>query len=140
MSQPQRPYLLLADDDPDDQEMFAEPFLEENPGAHIVFMNDGQAVLDYLSQHKDNWPCVMLLDYKMPKLNGCDVLATIKKDERYKDLHKVIWSTSDNSDYVGNCMRHGANRYFKKPNSIEELNVLVRYLSKVYQSAQAGVQ
>ncbi|MDP4150161.1 MAG: response regulator [Bacteroidota bacterium] len=140
MTQLQRPYLLIADDDPDDQEMFAEPFLEQNPGANIVFVNDGQAALEYLGKHEGDWPCVMLLDYKMPKLNGCDVLAKIKKEDRYKSMHKVVWSTSDNPDYVSNCLRHGADKYFKKPNSIEELNDLVRYLSKVYQSAQASVQ
>jgi CheY-like chemotaxis protein len=132
MSNPS-PYLLLADDDIDDQELLAERFLQRNPETRIEFCNNGEEVLHFLQRCSSNdLPAVILLDYKMPVVTGVEVLKIIGADDRYKDVRKLVWSTSGNPEYVGECARFGAERYFTKPGDMHELDEIVSYLTNLF--------
>ena len=134
----QSPYILLADDDQDDQDLFAELFLAQNPHAKIIFFNDGQEVLTYLEGcDPDHLPLLIMLDYKMPILTGADVLNMIEKDARYRHIPKIVWSTSNRPEYASRCFQHGADQYFTKPNDMTEMEKIIGYLSRIFRSRLA---
>lgn len=121
------PTILLAEDDPDDQELIVHAFSEVSPSFNLHIVNDGIEVLNFLSTTSDNkLPCLIVLDYNMPQLNGAQVLQQLINDDRYKDIPKIILSTSANPKYVEDCLGKGANAYRIKPDSFTQLVILAK--------------
>ncbi len=132
------PYIALADDDADDQQMLANRILEDHPEIHIKFFGDGREVTRYLENcPSTELPTLLILDYKMPIQTGADVLKTLQADKRYNAIRKIVWSTSGNNQYAAECIRYGAERYFTKPNSIQQLDTIVGELDEILRAAQA---
>jgi CheY-like chemotaxis protein len=132
-------YILVADDDPDDQEMLVERFRELHPDAGVQLVANGYQVLDYLRNcPTEQLPEVLVVDYKMPGITGAEVLQAIQHEERYRDLPKVVWSTSNNQEYIDKAMNSGADKYFTKPHDMRGLNKMVEFLSHLFQSRQKG--
>jgi CheY-like chemotaxis protein len=126
------PYIAVADDDPDDQEMLANRILKKHPGIPIKFFNDGQEITRYLETcPTPGLPALVILDYKMPIKTGAEVLKTLQADNRFNVIRKIVWSTSGNNRYVTECLRYGAEKYFTKPNSIEQLDEMVSQLDDI---------
>jgi CheY-like chemotaxis protein len=74
--------ILLADDDPDDQELIVHAFTEVSPSFRLHIVNDGKEVINFLSTVSDNkLPCLIVLDYNMPELNGAQVLQKLTDDK-----------------------------------------------------------
>ena len=116
------PFLLVVDDDPDDQEMLVEYMTQLDPSLVIKCFGSGIEMLDFLSASDvSELPKMLLLDYSMPVLNGAEVLEAMALIPKYQAIQKIIWSTSDNQAYVHKCLSNGAERYFKKPSSLDEL-------------------
>lgn len=129
------PYILIGDDDADDQEFLAESFLSLQPEAELRFFNDGSEIIAFLDQSAtDQLPVFILLDYKMPIVSAPEVLMAIQKDPRYQGIPKIVWSTSDNPEFTEKCYKYGAKRYFAKPSSPAQMDEIVAYLSQLYQS------
>jgi CheY-like chemotaxis protein len=79
-------------------------------------VSNGSMVMDFLGKTKDDeLPSLIVLDYNMPNMNGAEVLEQLCKDSRYKKIPKIVWSTSNNSSYIKECMEKGATSYFVKP-------------------------
>ncbi|HXB32248.1 MAG TPA: response regulator [Puia sp.] len=115
-------YILLADDDGDDQDLLTESILLHRPSALIKTVNNGPQVLAWLDECPDGQlPVILILDYKMPMLNAAQVLDELNSNARYADLPKVVWSTSSNRQHVDECLSRGALGYFPKPNDVTEL-------------------
>ena len=88
-------FILLGEDDADDQEMLKEVFTSIDQSFILFFVNSGNEVLSALEKLKgDQMPCLIVLDYNMPGLNGADILRELSTNERYKDIPKIVWSTS----------------------------------------------
>jgi CheY-like chemotaxis protein len=118
-------YILLADDDGDDQDLLTESILQQRPSALIKTVNNGPQVLAWLDECPDEQlPAMLILDYKMPILNAAQVLDELNANTRYADLPKVVWSTSSNRKHIDECLSKGAWRYFPKPNNVTELAVI----------------
>ncbi len=133
-------HIALADDDPDDQEMLAERFQRRHSDVRFTFYKDGQHVLGYLQNcPADELPNVLLLDYKMPIATGVEVLKAIYNDHRYDRIHKIVWSTSGNTEYVTACQQYGCKRYFTKPNDLRQLDQIIDYLSAQYRASSNPV-
>jgi CheY-like chemotaxis protein len=66
-------------------------------------------------------PCLIILDYNMPGLNGGQVLKAICQSMRYKSIPKIIWSTSDDMHNIKTCMDTGATTYLVKPFNLSEI-------------------
>ena len=131
----ERPYILIADDDPEDQELLAERFQRLQPAAGVECVANGYQVLDYLRNCLTaDLPAVLVVDYKMPGITGAEVLQAIQHEERYRDLPKVVWSTSNNQEYIDRAMNSGADRYFTKPHDMQNFDKMVKYLSDLFQS------
>ena len=88
--------ILLADDDADDRELLEEAILSIETDAVIHAAASGNEALTVLNNSSDKeLPCLIILDYNMPDLNGAEVIEIIINDNRYKDIPVLIWSTSN---------------------------------------------
>jgi len=129
------PYILLADDDPDDRDSLIRPFLQQNPGVRVVSFGDGQELLSFLVDCPDDeLPVLILMDYKMPYVTAAEILQSLAADPRYDGIPKLVWSTSGRAEYVDRCVQNGASQYFTKPNSLPELASIVDRMTGVFRS------
>jgi CheY-like chemotaxis protein len=135
---PITPYILIADDDPEDQEMIIELLRERLPDACIKSIPNGTDLMEWLSGCAHNeLPSLMLLDYKMPGMTGADVLRATELDGNYKPIPKLIWSTSNNAEYIELCMRRGALQYFVKPNDLAGLGRIADAVQELFLRAHS---
>ena len=128
--------ILIVEDDPNDVELTLTALEEYNLANEVVITRDGQQALDYLhcrgefnSRSGDN-PAVMLLDLKLPKINGLEVLQQIRSDERLKMIPVVVLTSSHEEKDMIRSYQLGVNAYVVKPvdfhefvNAVKELGV-----------------
>lgn len=113
--------ILLVEDDPKDIELTLDALGEHNLANTIVVARDGVEALDYLyrrdafAQRPQGNPVVILLDIKMPRLDGLQVLRHLKADEHLRFIPIVILTSSRESRDLEECYRLGANAYVVKP-------------------------
>ncbi len=118
--------FLLADDDPEDQEMLEEAILHADPTIKLHMEKNGQQAVQYLESCTDGeLPCFIILDYKMPVFNAVEVLERIRFQPRLSAIPKVVWSTSNQPEHVRLCLQKGALEYFVKPSHLGELKNIV---------------
>lgn len=115
-------YLLLVEDNPDDEELTIVALQENNIGNPVVVVRDGAEALDYLigkeGTGKDapqDLPVVVLLDLKLPKINGLEVLRRLRDHERTKYLPVVVLTSSREEEDRIQSYSLGANSYVRKP-------------------------
>lgn len=114
--------ILVGEDDPDDQEFLKDIFASVDPGFLLIFLHNGALVIDYLERcESDSLPCLILLDYNMPEMDGSDILKKLSGEARYQNIPKIIWSTSSSPTYRNKCLELGATEYLVKPSSIQAL-------------------
>jgi CheY-like chemotaxis protein len=126
--------ILLIEDDIKDVELTISALGEKNLANDVIVMRDGADALDYLfrrGQHAsrvEGLPVVILLDLKMPKVNGIQVLKQIKEDEKLKILPVVILTSSRESRDLEECYKLGVNAYVVKPVKFPEFVEAVKGL------------
>jgi CheY-like chemotaxis protein len=119
--------ILIADDDVDDLEFLMDAITRIDATAEIDTVANGVQVLQYLSGcDLSNLPGLIILDYKMPFLNGAEVLEEMKTRGLYGDIPKIIWSTSNDNDLIKRCTIAGAVNYFPKPTKASDLMAMAR--------------
>ena len=124
--------ILFGEDDIDDEELLKELFSSVDNSFSLTFINNGKQVIDYLNELTDDrLPCLIILDYNMPQLNGADILKELKIHLRYKEIPKIIWSTSQTETYRSKCMELGANDYIIKPSKVNDLIDAIKYMISV---------
>jgi CheY-like chemotaxis protein len=105
--------FLLADDDPDDWEIFQEGLLETAPSHILHWVKHGDSVLPEV---KEIIPDILFLDLNIPGgSNGIDCLRMIKQEPALRSLPIVIYTTSNAADHIKECYSLGASRYLLKP-------------------------
>jgi CheY-like chemotaxis protein len=128
--------ILIVEDDPNDVELTLTALEEYNLANEVVVTRDGQQALDYLycqgkfhARPNEN-PAVMLLDLKLPKVGGLEVLQQIKSDERLKMMPVVVLTSSNEEKDMVRSYSLGVNAYVVKPvdfhefvNAVKELGV-----------------
>lgn len=114
--------ILLVEDNPDDEELTIRSLRKANITNHIQVAQDGQEALEYLfceGKYQDRdaskKPTVVLLDLKLPKLNGIDVLRQMRADERTQLIPVVVLTSSSEDEDMLNSYESGANSYVRKP-------------------------
>ncbi|MDT8369218.1 MAG: response regulator [Longimicrobiales bacterium] len=127
--------ILLVEDDPDDQELTLRAIRAENLKNEIVVVEDGAQALDYLfarGTYADRdpklLPQVVLLDLKLPKVDGLEVLRQIRGDGRTRLLPVVILTSSKEERDIAAGYGLGANSYVQKPVDFDEFCEAVRKL------------
>jgi two-component system, response regulator len=126
------PLILLVDDDANDEEL-ARIALERAQIPHrLVVARDGADALDWLFKRGDHAgrgeePSLrlILLDLKLPRLNGLEVLEHIRRDERTKSVPVVVFTSSLEQNDVSDSYRLGANAYIRKPVDFHEYKELI---------------
>ncbi len=126
---PSSKFILFGEDDIDDEELLKELFSSVDPSFELTFINNGRHLIEHLDGLSDNQlPCLLILDYNMPELNGADILENLKTRDRYADLPKIIWSTSGTETYRKKCLDLGAEDYIIKPSRVSELVQAIKYM------------
>jgi CheY-like chemotaxis protein len=134
--------VLVAEDDPSDAFLLQRAFTAAQIPATLHFVRDGQEAIDYLqgeakySNRNDHpLPDLMLLDLKMPKLNGFDVLSWLRARPGLKRLLVAVLTSSDQSVDINRAYDLGANSYLLKPHGSTDLVDLVKRLQKYWLEA-----
>ena len=127
--------ILLVEDNPDDELLARRAFKKSHIANEIVVVRDGQEALDYLfgeGQYAGRdisiRPQVILLDLKLPKVDGLEVLQRMRADERTKRLPVVVLTSSDEQQDIVESYNLGANSYVRKPVDFEQFNEAVLQL------------
>jgi CheY-like chemotaxis protein len=127
-------HILLAEDDPRDVELTLAALEEYNLANKVVVVHDGEETLDYL-YHRGEFatrapgnPVAVLLDLKMPKVSGLEVLKIVKADEHLKMIPVVVLTSSREGPDVLECYKHGVNAYVVKPVDFGEFVKAVKQL------------
>lgn len=122
-------FILLGEDDPDDQEMLTEVFASIDKSFVLFFVNNGKEVLSALEKlGPERMPCLIVLDYNMPGLSGADILRELGGNARYSHIPKIVWSTSGSEKFKSTCMQLGAVDYVIKPSNHEDLKKIAHYM------------
>lgn len=127
--------ILLVEDNPDDELLTRMALQENNLLNEIVVAHDGVEALDYLfgrgryaGRDLNDKPQVVLLDLKLPKLDGLDVLRALRSDDRTKLLPVVILTSSNEEQDLLAGYRLGANSYVRKPVDFHQFTDAVKQL------------
>jgi two-component system, response regulator len=119
--------ILLVEDNPDDAEMTIRALKKNHLANTIVHLKDGAEALEfifaegkYASRAVENMPKAILLDLKMPKVNGIEVLQKIKTDERTRTVPVIVLTSSKEDPDIKECYRLGVNSYVVKPVQFEK--------------------
>lgn len=124
--------VLIAEDDPGDAFLLRRAFEISQVPATLFFVRDGQEAIDYLggaASYSDRksfpLPDLMLLDLKMPRMNGFDVLSWLRQQPGLKRLLVTVLTSSDQPQDINRAYDLGVNSYLLKPHGSQELSELV---------------
>ena len=134
----QKKTILLVEDNPDDVELTLLGLKKNNVANDIVVVQDGAEALDYLfctgkyaERDASVMPVLILLDLKLPKVDGLEVLKRLRSDDRTKLVPVVILTTSEEETDLVQCYNNGANSYIRKPVDFIRFSEAIQQL-KVY--------
>lgn len=127
--------ILLVEDNPDDVALTLRAFKKSNILNEVKVASDGAEALDYLfatgayaSRNTDLMPQLILLDLKLPKLDGMEVLRRMRADERTRLLPVVILTSSKEEQDIVDGYNLGANSYVRKPVNFAQFSEAIRQL------------
>ena len=127
--------ILLVEDSPDDQELIRMAIEEEHIANEIVALSDGVQALDYLfgrgaytGRDLSDKPLVILLDIKLPKVNGLEVLQQLRDDPRTSLIPVVILTSSNEEQDILTSYKNRVNSYVRKPVDFKQFSEAVKQL------------
>jgi two-component system, response regulator len=127
--------IMLVEDNPKDEELTLRALKKSNIANPVVVARDGVEALDYLfargahaNRDPAGMPQVILLDLKLPKIDGLEVLKTLRADERTKHLPVVVLTSSNEEQDLVRSYDLGANSYVRKPVDFAQFVEAVRHL------------
>lgn len=116
-------FIFLADDDDDDRFLFQEALNEITLPTKLGSVRDGEQLMDFLAANA--LPDVLFLDLNMPRKDGFQCLIEIKKNEKFKKLPVIIFSTSFQPEAVDKLYENGAQYYIRKPSNFEHFKKVI---------------
>lgn len=134
--------ILIVDDSPKDIELTLSALREKNLANEVIIAEDGEEALDYLYKRRKfvdtgGFPAVILLDIKLPKMNGIEVLKHIRSDPKFKLIPVIMVTSSLEEKDLVESYKLGANSYVVKPvdiiQFIDAIKVLGQYWAVINQ-------
>jgi two-component system, response regulator len=107
--------ILLVEDNPNDAELAIRALRKNNLANNLVHLEDGQEALDYLYDENNEMPKLILMDVKMPRVDGIEVLRKLKSDEKRKVIPVVMLTSSKEDKDIIEAYNLGVNAYIVKP-------------------------
>lgn len=127
--------ILLVEDNPDDEALTLRALRQNRIANEVVVVRDGAAALDFFFDPSPSGgpvsrpnPAVVLLDLKLPKVDGIEVLRRLRADERTRLVPVVVLTTSTEESDLLQSYRHGANSYIRKPVDFGQFAEAIRQL------------
>ena len=127
-------HILLVEDDPEDVELTLAALEDNHLANRVVVVGNGAEALDYL-YHRGKFkmrsggnPIVVLLDNKMPKINGLEVLKEVKADDQLKIIPIVVLTSSRETPDLVEFYKHGVNAYVVKPVEFTQFMQAIKHL------------
>ena len=127
--------ILLVEDNPDDEALTLRALKKHNFAHTVDVVRDGAEALDYIfgkgdyaDRDKSTMPQLILLDIKLPKVDGLEVLKEIRSNEKYHHIPIVMLTTSTEESDVVRSYKNGANSFIKKPVDFSEFLDVVNKL------------
>ena len=129
------PVILLVEDNPDDEELTRMALADTKVVNELVVVHDGQEALDWIyctGKHAGRDPCriptVMLLDLKLPKVSGLEVLQRLRTDARTRRMPIVVLTSSKEEQDIIRSYDLGANSFIQKPVDYEQFTAAIKHL------------
>jgi two-component system response regulator len=127
--------ILLVEDNTDDAVLTLDAFRQSNQEEHVVVVGDGAAALEYVhhtgayaNRDPRHDPALVLLDLKLPKVDGLEVLRRVRDDPRTRWLPVIVLTSSREPSDVETSYALGANSYIRKPVDFDEFVEVVRQI------------
>lgn len=117
--------IYYTDDDLDDQELFKDAVGEVSKYSRVCVQDSGDQLLELLKTTLP-FPCLIFLDLNLPVKNGYQVLTELKREQHFKDLPVIIFTTSSDAHSIATTRELGANLYISKPTSYTLLKNIIR--------------
>jgi len=118
-------YILIAEDDEDDQFLLKSAFNEINYSIDLIFVSNGIDLLNHFKKFDDGTisklPSLLVVDLNMPKKNGKEAIKELSVKEYFKDFSTIIFSTTSNDAEKNKCKELGVNDFFVKPSNYKDL-------------------
>ena len=129
--------ILVVEDDPNDQDLIRRALSRAGISNPIELASDGQEAIDRLinpATVMSPLPTLVLLDLKLPKIDGFEVLAQLRKHEPTRYLPVVVMSSSSEVEDMTRAYQNGANSYIRKPVAIKDYNEAIRAIVQYWLS------
>ena len=126
--------ILLVEDNADDLFFMKRAIRAAEIQQRIDVVTDGEQAIEYLSRMEETLPCLVLLDLKLPKKSGLEVLEWIRSQPRTRALVVIVLTTSKESSDIARAYQLWANAYLVKPSIVEELSRMVRAIKAFWLS------
>lgn len=131
----QHNYILIAEDDEDDQFLLKTAFTELVPGVELFFVSNGLDILNHFKKFESGsikyLPSLLIVDLNMPKKNGSEAIKELVTKSYFKNFHTLVFSTTGSELERKRCSEIGIKEFFVKPSSYNELLNLVKQFGEL---------
>lgn len=128
--------ILLVEDNPDHVELILKALEDNNILTQVHVVTKGEEALDFLYQHGEYAdaprPGLILLNIKLPRMDGIEVLRRIKADPKLKSIPAVMLTTSAGKEEIARSYNYGANSYIVKPVDFEQFVNVIKNLKRYW--------
>ncbi len=125
--------ILLIEDDQDHAALITDLLKETDVPdikTEVILKKDGKEAIDYFQYEMQSQPSLVILDLKLPKIDGMDVLKFIKNNSKHCEIPVIILSTSTDQKTIDEAYKNGANGYFGKPTTYDDFDEKIKILKK----------
>jgi CheY-like chemotaxis protein len=139
LAEPEVPQVLLVEDNPDHEELIRRAFAEREPRVALAVARHGEEALDYLHRRgeyqdpsRSPRPRLILLDLRLPRVDGLEVLGEIKSSPTLRSTPVVVLTTSDSEHDVARAYSQHANSYLVKPAEFARIRDLIEHVESYW--------